>query len=90
MSITLRNKGKDSYKPEVYGNTIIVDLRITREGLRTYKLKNKSGRSWRSTRLFATKTGLVLTSKILSPKATLCRPKRKSYCPSSTVLIYRY
>lgn len=43
VSITLRNKGRDAYKPEVYGSSIIVDLRITREGLRTYKLKNKSG-----------------------------------------------
>lgn len=43
VSITLRNKGKDAYKPEVYGPAIIVDLRITREGLRTYKLRSKSG-----------------------------------------------
>ncbi|KAM7395372.1 hypothetical protein PAMA_006911 [Pampus argenteus] len=43
VSITLRNKGKDAYKPEVYGPSIIVDLRITREGLRTYKLRSKSG-----------------------------------------------
>lgn len=43
VSITLRNKGRDAYKPEVYGSSIIVDLRITREGLRTYKLKTKMG-----------------------------------------------
>nr|XP_040016295.1 structural maintenance of chromosomes protein 6 [Gasterosteus aculeatus aculeatus]XP_040016296.1 structural maintenance of chromosomes protein 6 [Gasterosteus aculeatus aculeatus] len=43
VSITLRNKGRDAYKPEVYGPAIIVDLRITREGLRTYKLRGKSG-----------------------------------------------
>uniref|UniRef100_A0A673AYD5 Structural maintenance of chromosomes protein 6 n=1 Tax=Sphaeramia orbicularis TaxID=375764 RepID=A0A673AYD5_9TELE len=43
VSITLRNKGRDAFKPEVYGSSIIVDLRITREGLRTYKMKNKSG-----------------------------------------------
>lgn len=43
VSITLRNKGRDAYKPEVYGSSIVVDLKITREGLRTYKLKNKSG-----------------------------------------------
>ncbi|XP_054474531.1 structural maintenance of chromosomes protein 6-like [Anoplopoma fimbria] len=43
VSITLRNKGRDAYKPEVYGTAIIVDLRITREGLRTYKLRSKSG-----------------------------------------------
>ncbi|XP_034383264.1 structural maintenance of chromosomes protein 6 isoform X2 [Cyclopterus lumpus] len=43
VSITLRNKGRDAYKPEVYGQAIIIDLRITREGLRTYKLRSKSG-----------------------------------------------
>ncbi|KAM4522033.1 structural maintenance of chromosomes protein 6 [Odontesthes bonariensis] len=43
VSVTLRNKGRDAYKPEVYGPAIIIDLRITREGLRTYKLRNKSG-----------------------------------------------
>ncbi|XP_041661505.1 structural maintenance of chromosomes protein 6 [Cheilinus undulatus] len=43
VSITLCNKGRDAYKPEVYGSAINVDLRITREGLRTYKLRAKSG-----------------------------------------------
>ncbi|MEQ2224474.1 Structural maintenance of chromosomes protein 6, partial [Ilyodon furcidens] len=43
VSITLRNKGRDAYKLEVYGPAITIDLRITREGLRTYKLRNKSG-----------------------------------------------
>lgn len=45
VSITLRNKGKDAYKSDEYGQAIIVDMRITREGLRTYKLKAKSGKS---------------------------------------------
>uniref|UniRef100_A0A8C8HVI9 RecF/RecN/SMC N-terminal domain-containing protein n=1 Tax=Oncorhynchus tshawytscha TaxID=74940 RepID=A0A8C8HVI9_ONCTS len=43
VSITLRNKGRDAYKPEVFGQAIIVDLKITREGMRTYKLKSKIG-----------------------------------------------
>uniref|UniRef100_A0A3Q3ATS2 Structural maintenance of chromosomes protein 6 n=1 Tax=Kryptolebias marmoratus TaxID=37003 RepID=A0A3Q3ATS2_KRYMA len=43
VSITLRNKGRDAYKPEVYGPSIMIDLRITREGLRTYKLRSTSG-----------------------------------------------
>ncbi|XP_033931820.1 structural maintenance of chromosomes protein 6 [Pseudochaenichthys georgianus] len=43
VSITLRNKGRDAFKSEVYGPAITVDLRITREGLRTYKLRSKSG-----------------------------------------------
>uniref|UniRef100_A0A667ZZY3 Structural maintenance of chromosomes protein 6 n=1 Tax=Myripristis murdjan TaxID=586833 RepID=A0A667ZZY3_9TELE len=43
VSITLCNKGRDAFKPEAYGTAINVDLRITREGLRTYKLRSKSG-----------------------------------------------
>ncbi|KAM3603130.1 uncharacterized protein V6R79_017017 [Siganus canaliculatus] len=43
VSVTLHNKGRDAYKPEVYGDSIIVDLRITRDGLRTYKLKTNLG-----------------------------------------------
>ncbi|XP_014328190.1 structural maintenance of chromosomes protein 6 [Xiphophorus maculatus] len=43
VSITLRNKGRDAYKLDVYGPTITIDLRITREGLRTYKLKSGGG-----------------------------------------------
>lgn len=44
VSVTLRNKGRDAYKPEVYGSAITVDLKITREGMRTYKLRSKSGK----------------------------------------------
>lgn len=35
--------GKDAYKPEVYGQAIVIDQKITREGIRTYKLKSQSG-----------------------------------------------
>ncbi|XP_062860164.1 structural maintenance of chromosomes protein 6-like isoform X2 [Trichomycterus rosablanca] len=43
ISITLRNRGQDAYKPDVFGQSIIIDLRISSEGLRTYKLKSKTG-----------------------------------------------
>ncbi len=43
VSITLKNRGRDAYKPEVFGLSIIVDLRISSEGIRTYKLRNKTG-----------------------------------------------
>ncbi|KAK2901319.1 hypothetical protein Q8A67_009434 [Cirrhinus molitorella] len=43
VSITLRNRGHDAYKPEVFGQSIIVDLRISSEGIRTYKLRSKTG-----------------------------------------------
>uniref|UniRef100_A0A671LUW5 Structural maintenance of chromosomes protein 6 n=1 Tax=Sinocyclocheilus anshuiensis TaxID=1608454 RepID=A0A671LUW5_9TELE len=43
VSITLRNRGRDAYKPEVFGQSINIDLRISSEGMRTYKLKSKTG-----------------------------------------------
>ncbi|NXG57818.1 SMC6 protein, partial [Hemiprocne comata] len=43
ISITLRNQGRDAYKPEVYGSSIIVNQHINMDGNRSYKLKSKSG-----------------------------------------------
>ncbi|NXU02551.1 SMC6 protein, partial [Buphagus erythrorhynchus] len=43
ISITLRNQGRDAFKPELYGTSITVNQRINQDGSRTYKLKSKSG-----------------------------------------------
>ncbi|XP_077590063.1 structural maintenance of chromosomes protein 6 [Stigmatopora nigra] len=43
VSITLHNKGIDSYKPELYGSVITIDMRLSHEGVRTYKLKSEGG-----------------------------------------------
>ncbi|NXF05774.1 SMC6 protein, partial [Smithornis capensis] len=43
ISITLRNQGRDAFKPEMYGSSIIVNQRINQDGSRSYKLKSKSG-----------------------------------------------
>ncbi|NXF35088.1 SMC6 protein, partial [Nyctibius bracteatus] len=43
IAITLRNQGRDAFKPEVYGSSIIVNQRINLDGSRSYRLKSKSG-----------------------------------------------
>ncbi|NXX17970.1 SMC6 protein, partial [Podargus strigoides] len=43
VSITLRNQGRDAFKPEAYGGSIIVSQRINLDGSRSYRLKSKSG-----------------------------------------------
>nr|XP_061805050.1 structural maintenance of chromosomes protein 6-like [Nerophis lumbriciformis] len=43
VSITLNNKGMNTYKPELYGSSIIIDMRLTHDGVRTYKLKSEGG-----------------------------------------------
>ncbi|XP_052559975.1 structural maintenance of chromosomes protein 6 isoform X2 [Tympanuchus pallidicinctus] len=43
ISVTLQNQGRDAFKPELYGDSIIVNTHINLEGSRTYRLKSKSG-----------------------------------------------
>lgn len=43
VSITLRNRGRDAYKPDVFGQSIIVDHCISSEGMETYNLRSKAG-----------------------------------------------
>ncbi|NXI01462.1 SMC6 protein, partial [Pachycephala philippinensis] len=41
--ITLRNQGRDAFKPELYGASITVNQHINQDGSRTCKLRSKSG-----------------------------------------------
>ncbi|CAH2246041.1 structural maintenance of chromosomes 6 [Pelobates cultripes] len=43
VSITLRNRGEDAFKPEVYGDSITVQQHFTTDGSRSYKLKSVTG-----------------------------------------------
>jgi len=45
ISITLRNRGTDAYKNEEYGDSILIERRLTKDGTGSYKIKNqKTGR----------------------------------------------
>ncbi|XP_066524825.1 structural maintenance of chromosomes protein 6 isoform X2 [Hoplias malabaricus] len=43
VMVKLRNRGSDAYKDDVYGDCISVEQRITSDGCRTCKIKNKTG-----------------------------------------------
>lgn len=45
VTVKLRNRGSDAYKGDVYGDCISVEQRITSDGCRTCKIKNKSGKN---------------------------------------------
>uniref|UniRef100_A0A4W3I2G6 Structural maintenance of chromosomes protein 6 n=1 Tax=Callorhinchus milii TaxID=7868 RepID=A0A4W3I2G6_CALMI len=42
IAITLRNRGPDAFKADIYGEAIIVEQHISREGIRQYRLKSKT------------------------------------------------
>jgi len=44
VTIKIRNKGPDAYKPDVYGDRIIIERRLSRDGVNGYKIKNSSGK----------------------------------------------
>ncbi|XP_033860951.1 structural maintenance of chromosomes protein 6 [Acipenser ruthenus] len=43
ITIRLRNRGTDAFKGDVYGDSIIIEQRITCDGSRTCKIKSKLG-----------------------------------------------
>ncbi|EPQ51080.1 P-loop containing nucleoside triphosphate hydrolase protein [Gloeophyllum trabeum ATCC 11539] len=44
VSISLKNQGEEAYKPELYGKSIVITRRFTKEGSSSYKIKSKDGR----------------------------------------------
>lgn len=42
--ITLRNRGGDAYRHDVYGDSILVERIISSDGTGSYKIKNSSGK----------------------------------------------
>lgn len=43
IKVKLKNRGNDPYKGDVYGDSICIEHRITSDGCRTCKIKNKAG-----------------------------------------------
>ncbi|XP_057199354.1 structural maintenance of chromosomes protein 6 isoform X2 [Triplophysa rosa] len=43
VQVKLKNRGKEAYKIETYGDSICIEHHITSDGCRTCKIKNKSG-----------------------------------------------
>ena len=43
MEVTLRNQNRDAYRHNEYGDSIIVERRISSDGSGSYKIKSKEG-----------------------------------------------
>jgi len=43
VRVTLRNIGREAYRPEVYGSSIVVERLISNDGTGSYKIKSNSG-----------------------------------------------
>ncbi|PKK71439.1 hypothetical protein RhiirC2_659400 [Rhizophagus irregularis] len=45
ITLKLRNRGEDAFRHEIYGDSIIIERRITRDGSNGYKLKTQDGKT---------------------------------------------
>ena len=44
VTVTLKNQGEDAYRHDVYGDSIVITRRFTREGNSSYRIKSKDGK----------------------------------------------
>lgn len=44
MTIVLKNEGEEAYNPSVYGKSIVITRRFSRDGSSSYKIKSKDGK----------------------------------------------
>jgi structural maintenance of chromosomes protein 6 len=44
VTINLKNQGEEAYKPDLYGDSIVITRRFSKEGASSYKIKSKDGR----------------------------------------------
>src|SRR3954454_21835072 len=43
ITMKLRNRGEDAFRHEIYGDSIIIERRINRDGVNGYKIKTHDG-----------------------------------------------
>ena len=44
VTISLKNQGEEAYKPKIYGKSIIITRRFTKDGSSSYKIKSKDSK----------------------------------------------
>ena len=44
VTINLKNQGEEAYKHDLYGDSIVITRRFSKEGASSYKIKSKDGR----------------------------------------------
>jgi chromosome segregation ATPase len=44
VTIQLKNQGEEAYRREIYGNSIVITRRFTKEGGSTWKIKGRDGK----------------------------------------------
>ncbi|EGC31844.1 hypothetical protein DICPUDRAFT_39291 [Dictyostelium purpureum] len=85
IKVVLRNRGPEAYQPEKYGNSIVIERRINRNGGSGYKIKDHTGKVTISEKF--TELSLILEQfniQIDNPMSILTQDTSRQFLNSAT------
>ncbi|RCK65465.1 Structural maintenance of chromosomes protein 6 [Candida viswanathii] len=84
ITIVIKNEGPDAYKPNAYGDKIIVERRLQRLGANTYTLKAANGKTVSHKKSDLDEMLYKFSITIDNPLAFLSQDKAREFLTSST------
>ncbi|KAF9962659.1 Structural maintenance of chromosomes protein 6 [Modicella reniformis] len=84
VKLQLRNKGPDAYKPEIYGESIIIERRISKDGTSAYKIKSSKGKTIATKREELSAICDHMNIQIDNPMNVLSQDTARQFLQSST------
>ncbi|KAG0091325.1 Structural maintenance of chromosomes protein 6 [Podila epicladia] len=84
VKLQLRNRGPDAYKPDVYGESIIIERRISRDGGSSYKIKSSKGKTISTKREELTAMCDHMNIQVDNPMNVLSQDTARQFIQSST------
>ncbi|KAF8986017.1 Structural maintenance of chromosomes protein 6 [Entomortierella lignicola] len=84
VKLQLRNRGPDAYKPEIYGESVIIERRISRDGASSYKIKSSKGKTISTKREELSAMCDHMNIQIDNPMNVLSQDTARQFLQSST------
>ncbi|KAF9173455.1 Structural maintenance of chromosomes protein 6 [Mortierella sp. AD010] len=84
VKLQLRNRGPDAYKPEIYGESVIIERRISKDGASTYKIKSSKGKTISTKREELSAMCDHMNIQIDNPMNVLTQDTARQFLQSST------
>ncbi|KAI9138967.1 P-loop containing nucleoside triphosphate hydrolase protein, partial [Paraphysoderma sedebokerense] len=84
VSVKIKNRGEDAYKPETYGPSIIVERKFTRAGSSTYYIRDHTGHTVTNRREELDNILDHMNIQIDNPMSVLTQDQARMFLNSST------
>ncbi|CAO3671505.1 unnamed protein product [Umbelopsis ramanniana] len=82
--VKISNRGSDAYRPDLYGESIIIERRISKDGASGYKIKSASGKTVSTKREELTAICDHMSIQVDNPLTILSQDSARQFLNSST------